>query len=591
MTRLLAPLSLVNQLACALLMLGSLGIGGMSISAWMAQSIQGNAHAINVAGSLRMQSYRLLAQVPLNSSHEDLIRKLDSDVHNARLQKTVSQGSLTLQLKVLQDEWQQNLQPMLRRAQSPVQAADEVASFVTMLDTLVAQVDRQTENRLFRMSLVQGSFIFLIICLLISTFIWFRRRLLQPWRQLIRLAHAVGHGDFSQRFVTNRRLDEMSVLGEALNSMSGELSVMYAGLEKRVKEKTADLERKNQVLHFLYHSSQQLHTGDPIEQRLTPLLNELQNLLPLRAIDVRLYENNLEQQFLQLSGQAEITESEETDITPYPVTQDRIAEDMPASISLPLSDKLGNYGVLLAQPVRQLKEEHYQLLRMLVEQLTSMLALEQQVDHQQQLMLMEERAAIARELHDSIAQSLSCLKIQVSCLQMQKINLPPQSLELINQMREELNVAYRQLRELLTTFRLRLTEPGLLPALQSTTQEFSLRLGVNVELEYQLNPRTVAPWQAIHLLQIAREALSNIHKHANASQVHIQVTAYQGEVTLSVTDNGRGLPDNAERPDHYGLIIMRDRARSLHGRCDILPRENGGTEVRVTFRPANQDID
>jgi two-component system nitrate/nitrite sensor histidine kinase NarX len=227
----------------------------------------------------------------------------------------------------------------------------------------------------------------------------------------------------------------------------------------------------------------------------------------------------------------------------------------------------------------------------LVEQLTSVLAIERQVDHQQQLMLMEERAAIARELHDSIAQSLSCLKMQTSCLQMQGAELSPANLALVQQMREELNIAYRQLRELLTTFRLRLTEPGLLAALQSTVQEFSQRLGITIKLDYQLTPRTVPAYQAIHLLQIAREALSNINKHAQASQVSIQVVNQRGEVTLSVCDNGCGLPEETDRPDHYGLIIMRDRAKSLHGRCEILPRSGGGTEVRVVFKPDNHAID
>jgi two-component system nitrate/nitrite sensor histidine kinase NarX len=143
----------------------------------------------------------------------------------------------------------------------------------------------------------------------------------------------------------------------------------------------------------------------------------------------------------------------------------------------------------------------------------------------------------------------------------------------------------------LTTFRLRLTEPGLLAALQSTVQEFSQRLGISIQLDYQLTPRTVPAYQAIHLLQIAREALSNINKHAQASQVSIQVVNQRGEVTLSVCDNGCGLPPDTDRPDHYGLIIMRDRAKSLHGRCEILPRSGGGTEVRVVFKPDNHAID
>ena len=76
-----------------------------------------------------------------------------------------------------------------------------------------------------------------------------------------------------------------------------------------------------------------------------------------------------------------------------------------------------------------------------------------------------------------------------------------------------------QLRELLTTFRLQLTEPGLRPALEASCREYSAHFGFTVRLDYQLPPRFVPSHQAIHLLQIAREALSNALKHANATDV------------------------------------------------------------------------
>lgn len=90
---------------------------------------------------------------------------------------------------------------------------------------------------------------------------------------------------------------------------------------------------------------------------------------------------------------------------------------------------------------------------------------------------MEERATIARELHDSIAQSLSCMKMQVSCLQMQGDSLPDESRLLLGQIRNELNTSWAQLRELLTTFRLQLTEAGLRPALEASCQEYSAHFG------------------------------------------------------------------------------------------------------------------
>lgn len=92
---------------------------------------------------------------------------------------------------------------------------------------------------------------------------------------------------------------------------------------------------------------------------------------------------------------------------------------------------------------------------------------------------MEERATIARELHDSIAQSLSCMKMQVSCLQMQGEALPENCRDLLSQIRNELNTSRVQLRELLTTFRLQLTEPDCAqrwkPAARNTAPDLVLR--------------------------------------------------------------------------------------------------------------------
>jgi two-component system nitrate/nitrite sensor histidine kinase NarX len=236
---------------------------------------------------------------------------------------------------------------------------------------------------------------------------------------------------------------------------------------------------------------------------------------------------------------------------------------------------------------RHLSHDQQQLVDTLVEQLTATLALDRHQEHLQQMMVMEERATIARELHDSIAQSLSCMKMQVSCLQMQGGDLPESSQQLLGQIRNELNTSWAQLRELLTTFRLQLTEPGLRPALESSCQEYSARFGFQVRLDYQLPARLVPSHQAIHLLQIAREALSNSLKHSGATEVIVSVVQQEKRVILQVRDNGCGVPENAARTNHYGLIIMRDRAQSLRGDCQVRRRESGGTDVTVTFIPEN----
>ncbi|MGY2799978.1 two-component system, NarL family, nitrate/nitrite sensor histidine kinase NarX [Ewingella americana] len=584
LTRAVTPLSLVSQIALLMLLLGLLGIGGMSVAAWMAQSIQGNAHAINKAGSLRMQSYRLLASVPLTPASNGYLRQMEQDQDNEDLRRAVQSEDLQPEFDALRRYWMVTLKDQIRQAQTPAQVASNVAVYVGQLDKLVAALEHKTEYHLTLISLVQRGLL-LVTLLLLGLTIWFlRRRLLEPWKRLLAQANAVSASDFSQRYQvsqTARPHNEMDILGQSLNSMSQALERTVDSLAQLVDNKTADLQQKNQVLDFLYRVSRQLHTSAPLERRLVPVLEELQQLTPLQSVQLRLYENNSAELFNDIgspaSGQHHL----------YSDNNASAENSHQQPISWSLQDERENYGVLLAQLPQgtSLTLDQQRLVTTLLEQLTSTLMLARQAEHQQQLMLMEERSAIARELHDSLAQSLSCLKIQIACLQMQGSELTAENSQLVQQMRDELNTAYRQLRELLTTFRLQMNTPGLRAALQHAVDEFSARMGININFDYQLPPRSVPANQAIHLLHIAREALNNAFKHANATQISLRLSCEQDEIMMQVTDDGQGIPEDIERQHHYGLIIMQDRAKSLHGQCQITRRESGGTQVTVRFRP------
>ncbi|WP_347254121.1 nitrate/nitrite two-component system sensor histidine kinase NarX [Leminorella grimontii] len=588
-----ARFSIISQVVILMLLIGTLGVVGMSVSGWIAQSIQGNAHAINTSGSLRMQSYRLLSMTPLAESDQRYFDELEKSLNSPVLRHTVKQEGLEPRYDRLRHYWQTQLRPALTQAKSPRQAAEDVAGFVRHLDELVSSIDQQTEKRLAQAALVQKVCITLTLLLLLTTIWYLRSRLLHPWRRLLAMAKAIGQGDFSQRFPQGNHQDEMATLGGALNAMSTELSHTYGQLEMRVAEKTEDLQHKNQVLSYLYRASRQLHSNAPLCSRLMSVLGELQALTPLRALQIQLYENSGEERLNEFCGD----QSERPAACPAPncfaCLEDTIGanahQEAPdgETLSWSLKDRDGRYGLMLGRLPHgaALTDGQRQLVNTLAEQLAGALALELQSEQKQQLAVMEERSAIARELHDSIAQSLSCLKMQISYLQMQYPDLPEGQQKILKEMREELNTAYRQLRELLTTFRLRLTEPGLLPALQVTIEEFNQRLGFAIDFDYRLPARRVSSLQAIHLVQIAREALSNVLKHAEASQVSISVGQTGDGIELSIRDNGKGIGQSQTQRSHYGLIIMADRARSLNGEFSLLPLPEGGTEVRIVFPP------
>ena len=185
--------------------------------------------------------------------------------------------------------------------------------------------------------------------------------------------------------------------------------------------------------------------------------------------------------------------------------------------------------------------------------------------------LLEERAAIARELHDSLAQSLAFLKIQVARLQATLRETPsqgPAATETAAQLRDGVSSAYRQVKELITAFRVRIGSHGLSRALEEAVDEFTQRSGLVIALDNRLGDIGLTVNEEFHMLQVVREALSNTVRHARATHVSVSLTAtHGGPVVAIVQDDGKGFSETIAEPQHYGLSIMRERAASLGRRA------------------------
>src|SRR5690606_9382107 len=195
-----------------------------------------------------------------------------------------------------------------------------------------------------------------------------------------------------------------------------------------------------------------------------------------------------------------------------------------------------------------------ELLASVADQLALALSLKSEEYQMRRLALMQERTVIARELHDSLAQALSYLKIQVTRLNKaiqkdDKSTIDDVSAEL----KQGLDAAYRQLRELLTTFRLKVDGAGLLSALQTTVKQLTEQSGMQILLNYQLTDIPLAPHEEIHLLQIISEASQNAVHHSQGSEIRISLRQDEQDVQLAVEDNGVGIPQSAEKLNHYGL--------------------------------------
>ena len=207
----------------------------------------------------------------------------------------------------------------------------------------------------------------------------------------------------------------------------------------------------------------------------------------------------------------------------------------------------------------------------------------------EQLIIMEERATIARELHDSLAQSLSYLKIQVTLLKRVIGKLPEQkhreqSEQIASEIGNGLADAYTQLRELLTTFRLSIKEGNFGDALSTMLEQLSERTDAKINLTNNLSSIELDAHSQVHLLQLIREATINAIKHANADLIDVCCIDEDGEVLVVIKDNGDGFDLGSSRMNHYGMSIMQERAARLNGDLTIESAQGEGCTVILKYK-------
>jgi two-component system nitrate/nitrite sensor histidine kinase NarX len=207
---------------------------------------------------------------------------------------------------------------------------------------------------------------------------------------------------------------------------------------------------------------------------------------------------------------------------------------------------------------------------------------------ERRMVLMEERSAIAAELHDSLSQSLAFMKIQVAQLQRATRHgaQPPAMVQAVDELREGLSAAYRQVRELIAAFRTQLHADGLAAGVQAAVDELRQRSGLDIAFEHDMAGCRLEPNEEFHVMQIVREALFNTVKHAGATRACVSMRlGVGGRLHVDIKDNGCGPPIDSSLRDHHGLAVMRQRAQALGGRLALHAGTPRGTVVALEFTP------
>ncbi len=206
----------------------------------------------------------------------------------------------------------------------------------------------------------------------------------------------------------------------------------------------------------------------------------------------------------------------------------------------------------------------------------------------------EERRRIAREIHDGLGQMLTAIKFNLEMLE-DIITIGEEQRERIDDMKNLLDSVMKEAREISYNLMPSVLEDfGLAPALQLLSEQFSNLTGIKINYLAQGLKERLEPNMEVGLYRIAQESLNNIAKHAEATEVNLQIIRYSDGVRLMVEDNGKGISIKIPAimkigKNNMGLVNMRERASSMGGNFLIDSMPEHGTVITVEIPLINEN--
>jgi len=386
-------------------------------------------------------------------------------------------------------------------------------------------------------------------------------------------------------------------------------------MDARVKGQTEHIASKTRSLELLYDIAADLSTTRNLDELLEQFLDSLMVLVDAKAASVRMSSDDGNTYLVASRGLEPPVVAEEKAVPMNRCLCGHIARDGGIGIQKGISDCnkhlsqpllrsqcselivvplqyrdriLGVYNLFLDRPSAELGKDVRDLLNTIGRHLGLAVEKARLDDNERRLAIMEERNMIGSELHDSLAQSLVSMRLQIKMLGeiLHKKDVRSAQNE-VRRLRAAVEEAHVSLRELLSNFRSRMDERGLIPSIEDIVQRFEEETGISVYLQNNWSGLNFSPVQEIQVFRIIQEALANIRKHSNACNVRILLDSPDnGHHSVLVEDDGHGILEDGgsgQRGENIGLSIMRERADRLHGTLNIESESGEGTRVLLEF--------
>ena len=194
----------------------------------------------------------------------------------------------------------------------------------------------------------------------------------------------------------------------------------------------------------------------------------------------------------------------------------------------------------------------------------------------------EEKARIAREVHDELGQMLTVLKLETSMCELSYAQLDPGLHERLNSMKRLIAQLFQLVRDVATALRPPILDAGIASAIEWQARRFEARTQIPCLVQVPDNLPTLSDAKAIGLFRILQEALTNVMRHAQAHTVELTLALEGNDLRLTISDDGVGFVQAQGRPVSFGLVGMRERVLIMGGQLSLDSQLGEGTTLSVT---------
>ncbi|RDJ99729.1 type IV pili methyl-accepting chemotaxis transducer N-terminal domain-containing protein [Paraburkholderia lacunae] len=586
---------------------------------WASWQLEGGAAAVNEAGRMRMQTWRLaqtlargdavLAKTQIDQFGQSVALLRDGDPARPLLvprdtRSTAAFADVQRTWRTVRAAWTASPAP------DPTQAAQQAQAFVEHIDVLVSAIEVRLSYLTTILNLLQvlmvGLTIASAVTLLYSAYLF----VFNPLERLRSGLARVREGDLSAR-VAVESSDEFGALSEGFNRMTETLQELYQNLEVKVEEKTLRLAAQHGRLTALYEASAFAAHASTLDELADGFAKQVRRVAKADASAVRwsdeanlryllvasdgLPRNVIDREQCIPTGNCHCGQSmAQADTRVIPIRLDgegllrgcgQAGFATVISVPVQLQDRMIGEMDLFYRTPTALSGEDRTLLETMASHLAVAIEGLRAGALEREAAVAAERSLLAREMHDSIAQSLAFMKIQTGLLRSALKDADALRTErTVGELEAGIHESLSDVRELLMHFRTRTNAEDIVPALQTTLQKFEHQTGLITHLSIEGTGVPLPADVQVQVLHVVQEALSNVRKHARASEVWVDVQQAP-QWRVEVRDDGCGFATGATAQDetHVGLRIMRERAERIGADVEIASVPGSGTCIVLTL--------